>query len=658
MSSWWSFGAVKKEQTSPTPTTNHASPTQPFKTMSTAFRRGVQYNMKIVIRGDVMTGKSTLFNRLQGSEFEEETYQSTPQIQVANIPWHYKDSNDIVKIEVWDVVDKAHNNNTKKDTGIKLEHASTSNTTTSTTTDQATSTPSPSTDLALDASTVDVYRNAHAALFIFDITKQWTFDYVNKALDSVPENVAVLVLGNFMDKERVVSVDEIHATLYEHNKRRIEKGTIKPNLIRYVEISLKTGLGLKFIYDYLGVPFLQLMMETLRKQLELKATDILDLLETLDKDDDVPEHMQRRRGQDNFDQPSEPHLARQHDAMKMAWDEELQEIAADHEPTAIDNELGHERSNPTPPPPTAPVKMKKRHGSLVSPDIQPPAVDQFDAGSIEDDWFGDDSVTQSTTMQIPQQQDQDNKNENDDDDDDNIPGNPMVTRDEDVASVEYYQEKQQEQQIKSTTTHTSISPLAQQRRSSQESTTVMVMVPEEDIDDEDTNDGSNDNRNNLGGMMAYHMYQSPVFKSELNDVWAAHGTIGGSMKTSGGGGINVIQSDSEDEDNMIRQPMNTTPSDFDDYQHRFDSSSSFTGIDGSGGYEEIGGASHDNPWSQPTYENFDANDKDPIRYVEQQEEMTDYGAPADVPDKTSSTDKKAKKKKKKKSKSAKISTKS
>jgi hypothetical protein len=59
---------------------------------------------------------------------------------------------------------------------------------------------------------------------------------------------------------RVVSVEEIHATLYEHNKRRIEEGTIKPNLIRYVETSLKTGLGLKFIYDYLGVPFLQLMV--------------------------------------------------------------------------------------------------------------------------------------------------------------------------------------------------------------------------------------------------------------------------------------------------------------------------------------------------------------------------------------------------------------
>lgn len=43
-------------------------------------------------------------------------------------------------------------------------------------------------------------------------------------------------------------------------------------------------------------------MEALRKQLELKAVEIVDLLETLDTDQDVPESMQRRRGQDNFDQ--------------------------------------------------------------------------------------------------------------------------------------------------------------------------------------------------------------------------------------------------------------------------------------------------------------------------------------------------------------------
>jgi hypothetical protein len=52
----------------------------------------------------------------------------------------------------------------------------------------------------------------------------------------------------------------IHATLYEHNQERIRKGAIKPNLIRYAESSMQSGLGLKYIYEYLGVPFLQLMV--------------------------------------------------------------------------------------------------------------------------------------------------------------------------------------------------------------------------------------------------------------------------------------------------------------------------------------------------------------------------------------------------------------
>lgn len=55
-------------------------------------------------------------------------------------------------------------------------------------------------------------------------------------------------------------LDQIHATLYQHNKERMERGALKPNLIRYAEASMKSGLGLKYIYEYLGVPFLQLMV--------------------------------------------------------------------------------------------------------------------------------------------------------------------------------------------------------------------------------------------------------------------------------------------------------------------------------------------------------------------------------------------------------------
>jgi hypothetical protein len=47
---------------------------------------------------------------------------------------------------------------------------------------------------ALDASTIDVYRNTDGVILVYDISKPWTFEYAAKTLAEVPTNIPVLIL--------------------------------------------------------------------------------------------------------------------------------------------------------------------------------------------------------------------------------------------------------------------------------------------------------------------------------------------------------------------------------------------------------------------------------------------------------------------------------
>lgn len=189
---------TKNEGTNKSPT-NSNGPQTMAASLQKKFAKGVHYNskyklrkihnlrelirlslliVKIIIRGDRNVGKTCLFHRLQGQGFIEE-YVPTQEIQVCYIPfskstfqawvlmfccgklkvasiqWNYKATDDIVKVEVWDVVDKGKKK--KPLEGLKL------NTT-------AAALPE---EPALDAEFLDVYKGTQGVILMLDITKQW-----------------------------------------------------------------------------------------------------------------------------------------------------------------------------------------------------------------------------------------------------------------------------------------------------------------------------------------------------------------------------------------------------------------------------------------------------------------------------------------------------
>uniref|UniRef100_A0A3P8THX1 RAB, member RAS onco family like 6 n=1 Tax=Amphiprion percula TaxID=161767 RepID=A0A3P8THX1_AMPPE len=112
---------------------------------------------------------------------------------------------------------------------------------------------------------------------MFDITKQWTFNYILRELPKVPTHVPVCVLGNHRDmgEHRVILPDDIRDLIAGLNR------PMGSSYIHYAESSMKNGFGLKYLHRFFNIPFLQLQRETLLRQLETNQLDMDATLEEL-----------------------------------------------------------------------------------------------------------------------------------------------------------------------------------------------------------------------------------------------------------------------------------------------------------------------------------------------------------------------------------------
>uniref|UniRef100_A0A8C7BE20 RAB, member RAS onco family like 6 n=1 Tax=Neovison vison TaxID=452646 RepID=A0A8C7BE20_NEOVI len=132
-------------------------------------------------------------------------------------------------------------------------------------------------EMALDAEFLDVYKNCNGVVMMFDITKQWTFNYILRELPKVPTHVPVCVLGNYRDmgEHRVILPDDVRDFIDNLDR---PPGS---SYFRYAESSMKNSFGLKYLHKFFNIPFLQLQRETLLRQLETNQLDVDATLEEL-----------------------------------------------------------------------------------------------------------------------------------------------------------------------------------------------------------------------------------------------------------------------------------------------------------------------------------------------------------------------------------------
>lgn len=203
--------------------------------------------MKIIIKGDRNVGKSCLLERLQGKGFVE-SYTPTEEIQVASIQWSFKATEDIVKVEVWDVVDRGKAR--QRNSGLKLSMGGLG---------------SPE-QPALDAEFLDVYKGTHGVVLMLDVTKAWTFEYVIKEISKVPTEIPILIFGNHCDMghHRVVTSGQVDGLI---------EGLSRIGEVIYGESSMRNGFGLRLLHKFLGLPFLKLQKESLLALIERNKRD-------------------------------------------------------------------------------------------------------------------------------------------------------------------------------------------------------------------------------------------------------------------------------------------------------------------------------------------------------------------------------------------------
>jgi GTPase SAR1 family protein len=259
---------------------------------------GFAHNLKVVIRGASRTGKTALFHRLQGKPLPP-AYVPTGAIQATTVRWASRGGGglgasvdrgrvELTKIEAWDVVDHGRAEVPGRSSNAQLRDVP--------------DLPC----LPVDSTTVNVYRDCSCVVFMLDVTRRETLNYVQSALRSVPPTVAVVIMANFMDlsagyapaSTRPVSEADLQELLAEApagatqfmvaltESRPHPAFSVPPVLLH---ASMKTGAGLRALHNFLEAPVAMVHAHALEARLAACYATLRDAVAATQRVDDEVE---------------------------------------------------------------------------------------------------------------------------------------------------------------------------------------------------------------------------------------------------------------------------------------------------------------------------------------------------------------------------------
>ena len=206
--------------------------------------------MKIVIRGSRKTGKTSLYRKISGQEWNI-PYESTGSIQVNNMRWNFKDHDDVIKLEIWDVVDDAMKSTDKVRKSVKRSQTFDS----------------------VDSKSINVYNQTDGVIFMMDLRVRSSFDYVAKEILLVPPAIPILIVQNFADSNdaNVVHAHEVEALLTSCDYREC--------LVQLIELSMYEKAMFHKISNFIDICFLLLQRKCLVQKLSINEVYLKEALE-------------------------------------------------------------------------------------------------------------------------------------------------------------------------------------------------------------------------------------------------------------------------------------------------------------------------------------------------------------------------------------------